>query len=211
MMLRYATLLLGGLSLILLSPEVSAKVLRYSGTFVESEVLKPSGSTAIGFGTFIIDTEANTMMAVISMEGIIGDPAPVIHGPAPPGVPASALFGLPETNPISADTWNYDESLEEDILAGLMYVDIHTDLFPDGELRGQILEDCGLGRVNLGSGTAQEVLRINGSAGQPGCRQVEVPVGASITVSCDASIGGPATARYVIWGWIVKVRSVKST
>jgi hypothetical protein len=117
-------------------------------------------------------------------------------------VSAKALFALSEGNSVSTGTWDYDEMFEADLLAGLMYVDIHTDLFPAGELRGQILEDCGAGRVNLASGTAQDVLRIDGSAGDPGWREIAVAVGAPITIACDASDAGPAQGRYVIWAWI---------
>jgi hypothetical protein len=40
-------------------------------------------------------------------------------------------------NPMQG-TWNYPEALEADILAGRMYVNIHTAVFPGGEVRGQI-------------------------------------------------------------------------
>lgn len=185
-----------------LAEVASAKVVQYTGLFVEGEVIPPSGSAAIGFGVFTIDTEANTMSAVVSMEGIVGDAAPVIHGPAPPGESADAQFNLPEHNSISSGTWNYDESFEAAILSGLTYVDIHTEAFPGGELRGQILEDCGAGRVNLASGSAQEVLQVDGDPGVPGCREVNVSVGVGFTFSCDASNGGPAAGRYILWGWV---------
>jgi hypothetical protein len=59
-----------------------------------------------------------------------------IHGPAPAGVNAPVLLPLPlgifdQTFPINAATLAA-------IQAGLAYVNVHSTLFPAGEIRGQI-------------------------------------------------------------------------
>ena len=94
---------------------------------------------AQGFGLFIIDTAANTLDFEIFFEGLIGnETAAHIHGPAEVGEETGVLFDLPSGNP-KTGTWDYDESQESTILSGQTYVNIHSDVFPEGEIRGQLL------------------------------------------------------------------------
>jgi uncharacterized protein YjdB len=101
----------------------------------------PLGSrTATGSGTFVIDTEANTLTFDIQYSGLTSvETVAHIHGPAGVGLNAPPVFDLPATLGTKTGTWNYPENLEADILAGNMYVNVHTQLFPNGEIRGQIL------------------------------------------------------------------------
>ncbi len=63
-----------------------------------------------------------------------------IHGFTSENENADVLFTLPETNP-KIGVWNYDEEDEAKILAGQTYVNIHSEKFPAGEIRGQIKVD----------------------------------------------------------------------
>ena len=93
---------------------------------------------AFGGGTAIIDTDANTLRFEISFADLsAAETAAHIHGPADPGVPAGVLFALPAGNP-KIGVWNYPEAMEADILAGRMYVNIHSGNHTSGEIRGQI-------------------------------------------------------------------------
>jgi hypothetical protein len=99
----------------------------------------PSGSPATGTGRFLIDTSSNTLRYHITFTGLTGvENAAHIHGFAGPGVPAGILYALPLGTP-KVGTITYLESEEAGLLAGLAYVNIHTDLFPGGEIRGQVL------------------------------------------------------------------------
>ncbi len=99
----------------------------------------PTNSTATGTGTFVIDTNANTLSFNITFSGLLAPELFAhIHGPAPPGVTAPVLFPLPPGNP-KIGVWNYPQANEADILAGNTYVNIHSGLFPNGEIRAQII------------------------------------------------------------------------
>jgi Cu/Zn superoxide dismutase len=98
----------------------------------------PVSTDAFGSGRFIIDTNANTVTYHISFTGLSSaETAAHIHGPADPNVNAGVVHNLGTGNP-KVGVWNYDQALEEDILAGRMYVNIHTSNHPGGEIRGQI-------------------------------------------------------------------------
>lgn len=98
----------------------------------------PNPSTARGCGRFEINTNANTLKFYIAYGGLSSpETAAHIHGPAGPGVNAGIVFPLPAGSPKSG-VWNYPEPMEQDILEGKMYVNIHTAMFGGGEIRGQI-------------------------------------------------------------------------
>jgi hypothetical protein len=106
-----------------------------------SQEVPPNGSPATGTGHFVIDTDTNTLFYHISYSGLQGNEVGAhIHGFAPPGVNAGVVHGLPSTNP-KIGSWAYSDEQEASILAGLTYVNIHTDVFGGGEIRGQIEVD----------------------------------------------------------------------
>lgn len=109
---------------------------------------------ATGSGSFTIDTNTNTLSFNITTSGLTGGPetGAHIHGPAAAGVNAPILFTLP-LGASKSGTWNYPEASEADILAGNMYVNVHTNLFPNGEIRGQILPTPDVRNMILTAGT----------------------------------------------------------
>jgi Cu/Zn superoxide dismutase len=98
----------------------------------------PNASTAVGSATIEVDTDANTLTYYISYGGLgSAETAAHIHGASEPGVAAPVIHGLPAGSP-KVGVWVYPEALEEDILSGRTYINIHTVVFPGGEIRGQI-------------------------------------------------------------------------
>lgn len=99
----------------------------------------PAATAAIGGGQLRIDTAANTVTYHITFAGLTGAAtAAHIHGPADPGTNGGVLHTLPTSNPMTG-VWNYAEANEGDILDGKTYVNIHTGMFPAGEVRGQVV------------------------------------------------------------------------
>ncbi len=60
---------------------------------------------------------------------------------------------------------------------------------------------CRVGTVDLGSGTASDILTVNGSAGDAQ-REVAVAVGSPISIDMAAPPGGPASANFVLYIWL---------
>lgn len=84
-----------------------------------------------------------TVTAEMDLSDVTGVTAAHIHA-GEVGNNGSAIFGFSDAN--SDDIWLIEsegitQSQYGDLLAGNWYVNVHTDNFPDGELRGQVLTD----------------------------------------------------------------------
>jgi hypothetical protein len=100
----------------------------------------PNGSSARGCARFTIDTNANTLSYYINFSGLGGgETAAHIHGFSGPGVNSGVVHPLPLGSP-KIGVWTYPQSAEDDILNGRTYVNVHSTVFPGGEIRGQIVK-----------------------------------------------------------------------
>ena len=93
-----------------------------------------------GHGTFLLDPVANTLNFDITsfVSGIGGGEEEAhFHIGAPGQFDPIIRFTLPP-GAHKVGVWNYHESLEQSILQGFLYVDIHT-LEGPGSLRGQVV------------------------------------------------------------------------
>src|SRR5262245_5620328 len=99
----------------------------------------PNASPATGTATMTLDTTANTITMTLNFSGLLApQTAAHIHGPGAPGVPAGILVPLP-TGTFVNQVFPITDTIEGHILAGLTYINVHSTMFPAGEIRGQIL------------------------------------------------------------------------
>lgn len=100
----------------------------------------PGGPTAgSGWGTFVLDTCANTLayhIVVQSTQGV--ETTAALHAGAIHTETAASVHTLP-LGTVKDGVWNYPESLEQSIEDGLVYVNIRSTLHPNGALRGQVV------------------------------------------------------------------------
>ncbi|HEY6565350.1 MAG TPA: CHRD domain-containing protein [Pirellulaceae bacterium] len=103
----------------------------------------PNASPATGFCTVLVDDPTDTVAVNCSYSGLLGPIAAAhIHAPAPPGVNAGVIIPLTPTGGTTGTilllpTFTSQTNIDN-ILAGLAYVNMHTQPFPGGEIRGQI-------------------------------------------------------------------------
>lgn len=91
-----------------------------------------------GFATFTVDTVANVLSYYVRFDSLnSAETAAHIHGNALHGTGTGVKVALPAGSP-KVGTWNYPEGDESALLAGRMYVNIHSTTSPGGEIRGQI-------------------------------------------------------------------------
>lgn len=120
-------------------PEALAKKIPMYAYLKGRYEVPSTSSRASAKATFIVDTQANKLHYNIVYRGLEGaETGAHIHGFATEVDPAPILFNLPMGNP-KIGTIIYNESQQENILAGLTYVNIHTHKYPNGEIRGQIV------------------------------------------------------------------------
>jgi hypothetical protein len=101
-----------------------------------------TGSPAAGFATMTLDDDSNLFSWDIEWSGLLGTETVMhFHGPAFPDQNAGVQvnFGLISgTDSPSTGSTTITNDQAADLLDGLWYINIHTDQFPDGEIRGQV-------------------------------------------------------------------------
>lgn len=98
-----------------------------------------SGSDAFAEAQFTYDSGSRALEYYVNYDGVA--PAKVdIHGPAAGGENAPAIVTLSlSESPISGKVILTQEQAAV-LLAGRTYLDIHSNTYPDGEIRGQIIK-----------------------------------------------------------------------
>jgi hypothetical protein len=102
-----------------------------------SETSGNISSTASGTGLFTVNKRANTLNYDILYQGLSSSETSATIDRISNGT-ESVLFTLPLGEHI-VGVWTYDQSLEIDIINGMTYVKVDSQLFPNGELKGQII------------------------------------------------------------------------
>src|SRR5688572_25552460 len=119
-------------------------------TAIETQQVAPPATGIAAFVLSPIDplTTTRKLTYSIAFTDTLGpETAAHIHKGAP-GVAGPPIIPLPLGNPISG-TLSLDAQNVADLLAGLLYVNIHTAPHPDGEIRGQILPGGGCFRATI--------------------------------------------------------------
>lgn len=105
----------------------------------------PNASPAIGQITGTYNDVTNTFDFSLVFFGLLSPAtAAHLHAPAPPGMNAPVAIGFVGfpagvTSGSYANSYIFTASQETSLLSGFMYVNVHSDLFPGGEIRGQII------------------------------------------------------------------------
>jgi len=153
----------------------SAQVLTFVTSPVDaSQEVPPNGSTATGTVTGTLDTATNTFSWTVTFSGLTTpQTAAHFHGPALAGQNAGIQIDIGLGSPNTGSSV-VTSGQSADILAGLWYVNIHTTMFPGGEIRGQLVPtldlfaDIGLGKpgvagIPVASGTGPLTAGSSGS------------------------------------------------
>ena len=118
------------------APAVAQTVV-FTSNMTSAQVVPPTASNGVGSGYLIMDREANTLAYRMTMRKLMGnETAAHIHGFAPAGQNAGELLTLPP-GLTKEGVWTFPESVEDMLVAGDWYIDVHTDAFPAGEVRAQ--------------------------------------------------------------------------
>jgi uncharacterized protein (TIGR03118 family) len=109
----------------------------FSTTLTGAQEVPPNNSTATGSSTLLLSADELTAKVSLSFSGLSSpQTAAHIHGPADPGVNAPVIFPLPNGQ-VTDFTINLTSGQLADLKAGKLYVNVHSNNFMDGEIRGQ--------------------------------------------------------------------------
>lgn len=101
-----------------------------------------TGSPGTGFASMTFDDVSSLFSWDISWSGLLGNETVMhFHGPAGPGANAGVQVNFGSISGItspSIGSTTISAGQAADLLAGLWYINIHTDLFTGGEIRGQV-------------------------------------------------------------------------
>lgn len=127
------------LALVIALP-ASGAILHFAATLDGLQEVPPNASPGTGTADVILDTVANTITVDLHFSGLLApQTAAHIHGPAPPGVNAPVIVPFP-LGQFDDMVFPITDVIEGHITSNLTYVNVHTSLFPGGEIRGQLLE-----------------------------------------------------------------------
>ncbi len=127
-----------------LSTAASADVLQYNFPIDGLQEVPPTPSPGTGWGMVTFDTDTNLISWNITFQDLLAPAtAAHLHGPANYGQNAGVQVGLgtPVSPMIGSAT--ITPTQESQLLGGLWYVNIHSQVFPGGEIRGQVVPEPG--------------------------------------------------------------------
>jgi len=109
----------------------------FTATLNSAQETPPNNSTATGTATLLLSPDEQTARVSLNFNGLSSaETAAHIHGPANPGVVGNILFPLPNgsftdflISPSPTDVQNLKN--------GLLYINVHSSNFLNGEIRGQ--------------------------------------------------------------------------
>lgn len=130
-------------ALLLVSVNSQAATITVFNSFIDggqANMGNGTGSPGVGSATMTLDHDTSLFSWFIAWQDLT---APVIaahfHGPAAPGTNAGVEVGFDHTlNPTSGSATLSADQID-DLLLGLWYINIHTEAFTGGEIRGQVL------------------------------------------------------------------------
>ncbi len=98
-----------------------------------------NGCDGTGSASMTFDTDTNEFSWDVMWSGLFGNVTVAhFHGPALPSQNAGVQVTIDATSNPTSGSEIIAPSQASDLLAGLWYVNIHSDLFPAGEIRGQV-------------------------------------------------------------------------
>ncbi len=118
----------------------------FTATLKGSDEMPANVSMATGTASLTFNPATNILSGTVTFTGITPTAAHIHKGAV--GVPGSVIFSLgnaPFTSPIHFTSLALTQSQINDLMAGLYYVNIHSESFPDGEIRGQLVKQGSTG------------------------------------------------------------------
>ncbi|WP_417310078.1 CHRD domain-containing protein [Devosia sp.] len=159
-----------------------------------------AGTDSAGMGMLDgeLDTDNNTFSWTISYEGLSGPvTAAHFHGPASEGENAPPVVPIDGdlTSPITGNVQLTDAQVTQ-LNDAMWYFNIHTEMYPDGEIRGQVMEGMRSDDEMASPGTTDNVMSDDDDDNDDGAMSDDSDddgTGASVDVDAGADVSAGGT------------------
>jgi predicted small lipoprotein YifL len=119
-------------------PIKSDPTIVFRATLGGNNEVPANGSTASGTATLTFNDETKIFTVTVNHSGVTATAAHIHRAAA--GTNGGVIFGFsPATSPINFTSPALTATQEAELKAGLYYVNVHSALFPGGEIRGQLI------------------------------------------------------------------------
>ncbi|MBI4872466.1 MAG: CHRD domain-containing protein [Candidatus Riflebacteria bacterium] len=126
-----------------LRAQTESQIIPFTAVLNGGQEVPPNDSKASGTAFMTLDERTSMLSFSITYSDdrlSSLEVASHFHAPAIPGANAPVAFGLVQIgSPKNGSVGPLTLSQKSDLKSGLFYINIHTTLFPGGELRGQVL------------------------------------------------------------------------
>jgi len=122
---------------VLVSTPLFAETMMFKADLNAASEVPPTDSSGTGAADITLDTATKKLSWTVTSSGLTGDAtAAHFHGPAAPTETADPVVDISAS--LANGSANLTDQQLADLQAGKWYLNIHTEKFPDGEIRGQV-------------------------------------------------------------------------
>ncbi len=168
-----------------------------------AQEVPPNGSTATGTATLVLSPDETTGTVSLNFSGLSSAQTDAhIHGPAAPGSTAGVLFPIP-TGQISDFKITLTAAQAQNLKNGLLYINVHSGNFPNGEIRGQFGTSAsastlqfGATQIGVGEGEGNAVVTVTRAGNTSAAADVKYATLDDLGgIDCSNSSSGFASSR----------------
>lgn len=124
--------------LALFPPDSTAEIIDLYASMDALQAVPASGGAGTGIGVMTLDTTSNLFSWHIDWSGLTGTVTAIhFHGPALEGTAAGVQLTTGTSKPVTGSA-TISDAQKLQLLDGYWYINLHTEAFPYGEVRGQI-------------------------------------------------------------------------
>ena len=126
---------------LLTAAPLAAETMNFAATLDNAQEVPPTKATATGNVAMTFDGETKLLTWKGSYSGLTGAAtAAHFHGPAPAGKNAPVVVPIAEFGSSFEGKATLTAPQSSELLAGELYVNVHTAANPNGEIRGQVIK-----------------------------------------------------------------------
>ena len=124
---------------LIVAPAAFAEVVPLKADLKASNEVPPNDSAATGAAEASYDSDTKALSVTATFDGLSGPAMGAhIHGPGEQGANAGIVLRFELVESPTTLTATLTDEQAADLLAGKLYVNIHTELNPGGEIRGNL-------------------------------------------------------------------------